>query len=282
MEARELPAARHEIAEFLHRPSREFAPDVAHWPAHISRTIEQVELFHLTAGMLDLARTAAPTVPSFALQPDDLPAPHGLLTTDDGVFQHYGDDPHDRRLPLVALSWHEIPNRGIYLVGYNSREDGQGVRTAHGGPPILGLPRFVPTLASDLLPYDTDRQHALSEAATTDWHWTVSLLSAAWLLMQQRTIATQSQLQQDRPGRRHAQRHGYTPTPVRLIDLRGGHGSNTGTSDREYRHQWIVRGHWRQQWYPTREVHRPVWIVPHAKGPADAPLLGGDKVNVVR
>lgn len=282
MEARELPAARSEISDFLYHPRPEFAADVAHWPRAIARTMPQAELFHLTGGMLDLARTAAETVPSFALQPNDLPVPHGLITTDEGAFQHYGNDPYDRRLPLTALSWHETPDRGIHLVGYNARDDGQTIRTDHGGPPMLGLPRLVPTLASDLLPYDTERQQALSEAAAPEWHWTVSIITAVWLLTQQRTIATPREIQQDRAGRRHAERHGYTPSPVRLIDLRGGGGSSTNTSDRSYQHQWIVRGHWRQQWYPAREVHRPIWIAPHAKGPADAPLIGGDKVQIVQ
>jgi hypothetical protein len=39
-----------------------------------------------------------------------------------------------------------------------------------------------------------------------------------------------------------------------------------------------VRGHWRQQWYPSIQDHRPVWIAPHRKGPEDAPMLGGEKV----
>jgi hypothetical protein len=36
--------------------------------------------------------------------------------------------------------------------------------------------------------------------------------------------------------------------------------------------QWIVRGHWRMAWYPTRAAHQPVWVRPHVKGPADKPL----------
>jgi hypothetical protein len=49
-------------------------------------------------------------------------------------------------------------------------------------------------------------------------------------------------------------------------------------SERDYQHQWVVRGHWRQQWYPSRNVHRPIWITPHIKGPEGAPLLGGERV----
>jgi hypothetical protein len=41
-----------------------------------------------------------------------------------------------------------------------------------------------------------------------------------------------------------------------------------------------VRGHWRNHWYPSLGDDRPMWIAPYLKGPADAPLLGGDKVAV--
>lgn len=54
-----------------------------------------------------------------------------------------------------------------------------------------------------------------------------------------------------------------------------------GADSREWRHRWVVRGHWRNHWYPSLKDHRPVWISPYLKGPADAPLLGGEKVTVV-
>ena len=44
----------------------------------------------------------------------------------------------------------------------------------------------------------------------------------------------------------------------------------------------LRRAHWRNHWYPSLGDHRPLWIAPYLrKGPADAPLLGGDKVTVV-
>lgn len=107
-------------------------------------------------------------------------------------------------------------------------------------------------------------------------------LRAAWLLMQQPLVGT-SEVQLPRPTRRRLQRDGHEPPPVRLVEIRRPEPVGGGTdvaADRGYHHRWIVRGHWRQQWYPSRQVHRPVWIAPHVKGPGDAPLLGGDKVNV--
>jgi hypothetical protein len=41
----------------------------------------------------------------------------------------------------------------------------------------------------------------------------------------------------------------------------------------EWTHRWIVNGHWRNQWYATEQRHRPIWIAPFQKGPADKPLV---------
>lgn len=40
----------------------------------------------------------------------------------------------------------------------------------------------------------------------------------------------------------------------------------------EWSCQWVVSGHWRNQYYPKRERHEPKWILPYVKGPEDKPL----------
>lgn len=53
-------------------------------------------------------------------------------------------------------------------------------------------------------------------------------------------------------------------------------------SGRAYRHRWIVHGHWRNHWYPSRQTHRPIWIDQHVKGPDGAPILDPAKlVNIL-
>lgn len=39
-----------------------------------------------------------------------------------------------------------------------------------------------------------------------------------------------------------------------------------------WRHQWWVSGHYRAQWYASRQSHHVIWIAPHLKGPADLPI----------
>ena len=41
----------------------------------------------------------------------------------------------------------------------------------------------------------------------------------------------------------------------------------------QWSHRWVVQGHWRQQWYPSEQVHRQVWVAPYIKGPDGKPLI---------
>jgi hypothetical protein len=108
----------------------------------------------------------------------------------------------------------------------------------------------------------------------------MSARSSYSLLMKQ-TLTEQHEAVPGRAARRRLERAGYREPPaVRIIRLRRIEHAPGGHEDREYHVRWIVRGHWRNQWFPARQLHRPVWIAPHLKGPADAPLIGGEKVNV--
>lgn len=44
-------------------------------------------------------------------------------------------------------------------------------------------------------------------------------------------------------------------------------------SDVEWSHRWLVRGHIRNQWIPSRKVHELKWIDPYIKGPEDKPFI---------
>lgn len=105
------------------------------------------------------------------------------------------------------------------------------------------------------------------------------------LLLQQPgtdNLLTRTSVEADRSTRKRYRHHDREAPQVRVINLR----YPVGDSDKpghDYHHRWVVRGHWRHQWYPSIEAHRPVYIAPHVKGPKDAPLLGGSKVyQVVR
>jgi len=75
---------------------------------------------------------------------------------------------------------------------------------------------------------------------------------------------------------RRFQRVVQTEAPlVRVIQLRKREvrGRENGASEPyDWSHRWIVSGHWRKQWYPSRQRHEPLFIDSYVKGPDDKPL----------
>lgn len=111
------------------------------------------------------------------------------------------------------------------------------------------------------------------------------LVAATFLVMGQ-TITAETRVPATSDERAAARRRDETDPEVRYIDLRARRtpprDSGEPDSGRTYRHSWFVRGHWRNQWYPSRGEHRPIWIDLHRAGPEDAPLIRGERVNVLR
>ncbi|MCD5348395.1 hypothetical protein [Agromyces sp. S2-1-8] len=68
---------------------------------------------------------------------------------------------------------------------------------------------------------------------------------------------------------------------VVYVSARAEHGPGEKSASANPREvQWTVQGHWRRQWYPTNQEHRPIWISEHRAGRVDAPLIVRDRVYV--
>lgn len=73
---------------------------------------------------------------------------------------------------------------------------------------------------------------------------------------------------------RDSNRKGLDKRDVTVIRLRRSREfQDIEPSGRQLTVQFPVRGHWRNQWYPSIEEHRQVWIAPYIKGPEDAPFV---------
>lgn len=292
------------------RPHFGDAEDAAELARGELSRLRDAELFWVSEGMTDLAEVAAETLPGFSLQPEDLPAPSGLLVFDRPVGEvrtvEYGGT--EEVGYIRGASWGPTPPGlpdGVWVSWYTDSylnvEQASTEWLAH----MFGVPlhraesllpelrararRNMPALSYDnesLMLFGQGERGAVSFKGKPlepgESPYPLELLRTTWMLMQQ-PIAKADNAAFDRASRRRMQRARVEPATVRIINLRRPSGSSTnGESDREYHHRWIVRGHWRQQWYPGRKVHRPVWIAPHIKGPEDAPFIGGEKVHAWR
>lgn len=112
-----------------------------------------------------------------------------------------------------------------------------------------------------------------------DWF---KMLLVTFRLASQKNLCSETVERTSRAERRRCKHDGFGCSDIRVVRLRHSQRS-TGTAGggREYSCRWRVAGHWRQQWYPSVEDHRPIWIMDHIKGPEDKPFRGGDRVKIV-
>jgi hypothetical protein len=263
--------------------------DGATMQAYERMRVADAELYFVSPEMTELAVAAGRSLPDFNIESEDMPGPTGLIIfgapLDAGLFDvslsspNFAADGHT--VGISAIAWSVMPHgAAIWLSFYATRQSiidslpPDIVNDLPAGQRLIYL--FGTEAAWEL--------HLGDREVTTAPHVDLAgrALRASWLLMQQ-PLAKVSSTEPDRAARKRLRRAGHEPAPVRVIELRrpkapAGHGD----SDREYHHQWIVRGHWRQHWHPKRQVHRPVWIAPHIKGPEGAPLIGGEKVYALK
>lgn len=239
------------------------------------------DLFFVGADMVELAQHAAGSLPEFTLAPEDLPSKSGFIvfeTPIGTVKQDLIEAQVPKEYSIGAAAWgHFSTGHGNTAAWVSWYSDQRAL-----AEPMAGWPTRYVFDHENIVPFGVGHVRFVDpfhgEVLDGVPHL-LDVLRVAWLLMQQ-PIAADERVETYRAARKRLERAGHEPAAVRVIRLRRArHAVGAGESEREYRHTWIVRGHWRQQWYPARQVHRPVWIAPHVKGPEGAPLLGGEKVH---
>lgn len=237
---------------------------------------------------------------------DDLPSPTGI------AYLHQ----QDRNRDLILL-WAVIDNspfnspdalyvqllnaEGLaYLLTHNGHYSKPGHRWSNG--------TYLPTTTAEitLSEKETDTAPTLGEASgatygaypdagtDTDRQWAsdlrplypdrtpldiYSIFSAFVHMLPQKPVVTttvEARGTADSTGRRR---------PRKITYLHYGTTTRKAPATepkRHYTHRWVVRGHWKRQWYPSQNRHRPIWISTYIAGPADTPIEYTDKVTVLK
>jgi hypothetical protein len=284
--------------------------------ARQATTLRAAELFYVSADMTRMAVSAGQALPSYRLHPEELPAPHGLLVWEEPATDSY-DGPESTGCPIIAVSWAQRGNL-VEVRSWARREEWLAFMAE--GDPRAGLrdltpaevralrlenPQPIVCMASSRLPFgkvpgwlsqapaDTS---GMTLAEVEDFARSAGrqeqaerALVVTWLLMGQ-TLATEDEVHPPKASVKHLRR--LDPnllTSTRYVRLRHAktlpeqRAEGDGAGGKAYRHRWVVRGHWRNHWYPSRQAHRPIYVHPHIKGPDGAPLLDPDRlVNVLR
>lgn len=279
----DLPALRDAAVQVAGRlPALHRGTPYASLAAGEAGRLRQAELFHVSEPMCQLAAAAESTLPGFTLRPPDAPAGCGLVYFAEPIQSgRYGGAPGGQRLPLpvTAASW---GSAGGNLVVWFYTDPGTyrqvaGARTpALPGMSLAAIQHFADPV---VVPWGSEYHTAdLPPGVVTRC---LAYLLTVWLLMSQ-PLAEVGEAEFSRAERRRSSPRKPLP-PVRVITLRRPAGGGGEAAGRDYCHQWLVRGHWRNQPVgPGRSEIRPVWVSPHVKGPAGAPMLGGEKVYALR
>lgn len=210
--------------------------------------------------MANLAKHSAASLPAFVLKPEDLPWPEALIVSGAPLF--------------------EVKDAGTtgWCHGLSWMATSSGVAVC-----AISRPEAAPALRIPAMGTTWQYGHPLMEEGDDPCFETAHrTLAAIWVLLRQR-LAVATPAQASRPARRRIGR----AMPERSLDdvavitlRRPAQDASEAPEHRsvEWNHRWLVDGHWRQQWYPSLDDHRPVWIAPYVKGPEDKPLVAKARV----
>lgn len=299
----DLPQLRSELIDWYHTRSARLwwesinEEDGTHNRSGIGvRARRMAEMFFVSPDMMRLAMHASQTLPDFSLQREDLPADRGFLYTPEPFWNWTDPTDADPAVAVNGFAWALLPAGRLHDADGNPIQGmavsflldrdlhfaaNTGYTQAMREAGLRDFPRIHERATATVWEFGNPLADDLARgrhdgAATTPG----LVMKSVWLLMQQ-PLTDDEPEPFNRGQRRRLQHQDIPPGPVRTITLRRkaapGHAHDTA-SHREYHHQWVVKGHWRQQWYPSRDVHRPIWIAPQIRGPEGAPILGGGKV----
>ena len=229
----------------------------------------EAELWWVTKRMAIKAAEAAETIPEFTLAAVR-PSRHGVLWWEGGT----GLVVPGRIVPGPGMSAEEVEASGCAWV---STDAGEMLLT-----PLMLDPDGEVGVARSAIGHTT-----LSETRTVGFSrrlW--PMLAATWLLGLTPTVGRTHNVRYDRrdPGRPFARPS--LPGAITVVTLRKaemGRPEVNGRPRSGLDHQYIVRGHWRQQACgPRRAWRKPVYITPYIKGPEGTELVTKPVVHVLR
>lgn len=271
-----------------------------------SLVMDDVELHYFSKSMCALVRDMADDLPEWTAA-QAMPSPRGFLVFEQPMCeQQYVTDKISVKTPLRALFWHTGSNGNVEIVTLTGKDNDQVIDDADGDLIFkTALVNFdehelqgAAHKAEDVISNDS-----IFEIKEFDrnlqYNLLLSIIGATWLLMSQQSVSEQEDVHVSVKERSSASTSAGKPSSggarrtdvivqQRSLARRSASGqyvrqqesaNNSQKTQRNYTHQWWVRGHWRQQACgPKRAERRPVYIEPHVAGPSEKP----EKPNVTR
>jgi hypothetical protein len=281
---------------------------IPQWCSLLLATARTAPLYYVTREITELTQQAAAAMPFYRVYADRIPSTTGIVVFGDTVI----DVPEEHLAPgervmINAFMWLPVSDTGdgpgVACVTWQDTD----VLLAHQPELHLSGPqraytdrvmrsRYGPLAYHDeyLLPFG-DRPYGIAADRPVANTATATVL-CTWALMNQRLTHVRDE-PLPRAVRKAAQRAGRPEPAVRIVELRtrttrrapedvDPQQRDPDAPARVYTKRWVVQGYgyWRDTWYPSRQRHEQQFVhVPsYVKGPEGAPLVGGERVNVLR
>lgn len=258
------------------------------------------DTYAVTGEILDVLESALQSMPPYPLHDSDLPSSGGFVYLERPTILKDG---FGKSLAVKALTWHRAVKRPENIGAQLSYSLGKWGQEQEDGDHGVVLLQF--TDPRD----DRDHMHeewrdsvtSLIEDRGIRWAPLWSLWGGVWQygrepewdshrflgaflrFIEERWVDPRA-IDLSRPLFKRAQRHGVPEPRVKIVRLRRRDERtprNPDVQPVEWAHRWIVEGHWRNQWYPSIQQHRPKYIPSYIKGPSDKPLVIHDKIYLV-
>lgn len=106
---------------------------------------------------------------------------------------------------------------------------------------------------------------------------------AFWSIIEEKLVCVSNEKPERYVRRRLAREgSGLADREVKYVSLRRvEYKRGEGEREVDWSCRWLVDGHWRNQWHPSKKMHRQRFILPYVKGPEDKPLVLKDTLNLV-
>lgn len=248
-------------------------------------------VFAVTSDIADLISSAATSLPSFDVQAYDMPARHGFVWLESPLVI---PDRNGKTVVFRAFGWitshfvtvtdengpdpDEQVGDGVFFIGFSDPTDERDHLYDERLPLRMHTPHNLLPMISGIHSFDhPEWVESTDGLGVVRWFMAFSrFVGETWV--DTRMIAP------DRPTLKRAMRvtARVEEPSVHVVQLRRREQTHRVADDdaatQEWSHRWFVRGHWRNQWYPSMQAHRPKWIPEHIKGPDDKPLIVREKI----
>ena len=274
---------------------------------YVAATIGHAQPFFWRASIARVIVKAVQTLPDYTFTAESFPCPKGFVWFEEPIQLEDGDSEH---APLRCFAWSVLDHRHdregvpVLLYAYSSAQPRRA-----GVPTIESTIRLGWTLSEvverraasmlanpvsraqlDPLPYRDrtgGKRWSVREEPGPPAEEVIGLTRAFYqfvagcLSFLEQRIAIAVHRPVSRGARRRVEHQRPLTEPasaVGVIELRRREhrdqddDASHGSVGPAWQCQWIVSGHWRRQYYPASNAHKPRYIAPYVKGPADKPL----------